>query len=481
MRAKSFPKRRFMAFAVDWLSFLYLSYCTYFLINHWYREIVTVRPSYQVPFPLYAWIAAIVGSFLLAVLWENLGLSLGFRAFGLRVRSRSAGVITLGKRLQRFPLDLVSTGSLFVVSGIAAAPVAALVTLFIGVSNGAGISVIPGVILWPVAGWALTLGYFAAAAGILLVVGAVVFVVARTVFRNTWMISKDRPALVDRIVGADVFRVGDLSDLEHPRWFRTSSGWMSLLLIGFSLYVGWLMTEINIGALFQRAGVTGYIWEQLLRPDFAHFLLPEPVLQNSLITALLETIFMALMATVIGVVFAFPLSFLGARNIMATGPVGWTIYTIMRGFFNIVRSVETLIWGIIFGVWVGFGPFAGMLALTAHTVAALGKLYSEQVESIDPGPLEAIASTGARRWQVVLYGVIPQIIPSYLAFTLYRWDINVRMSTVIGLVGAGGIGRMLFYYKNDGRWSEMGAAVLLIIVVVWLMDYTSARVREKIT
>jgi len=480
MHAKSFPTRRFMAFAVDWLSFLYLSYCTYFLINHWYREIVTVRPSYQVPFPVYAWIAAFAGSFILAVLWENLGLSLGFRAFGLRVRSRSTGFVTLGKRFQRFPLDVLSTGGLLLISGLAAAPVAALVTLFVGVGNGAGISLIPGVVLWPVAGWVSTFGYFAAAAGILLVVGAVVFVVARAVFRSTWVISKGHPALVDRIVRTDIFHVSDLDNVTHLPWFRTSSGWMAVLLVGFSLYVGWLMTEINLSALIQRAGVTGYLWEQLLRPDFTHFLVSEPVLQNSLLTALLETIFMALMATAIGVLFAFPLSFLGARNIMATGPVGWTVYTVMRGFFNVVRSVETLIWGIIFGVWVGFGPFAGMLALTAHTIAALGKLYSEQVESIDPGPLEAIAATGARRWQVVLYGVIPQIIPSYLAFTLYRWDINIRMSTVIGLVGAGGIGRMLFYYKNDGRWGEMGAAVLLIIAVVWLMDYTSGRVREKI-
>ena len=93
----------------------------------------------------------------------------------------------------------------------------------------------------------------------------------------------------------------------------------------------------------------------------------------------------------------------------------------------------------------------------------------------------AIAAAGARRWQVVLYGVIPQIIPSYLAFTLYRWDINVRMSTIIGLVGGGGIGRILFYYKNDGRWTELGAVIILIVAVVWLMDYTSARVRERIT
>ncbi len=480
MPAKSFPTRRFMAFAVDWLAFLYLSYCTYYLINHWYREIVSVRPSYQVPFPVYAWIAAFAGSFLLALLWENVGLSLGFRAFGLRVRSADGHQTQMATRLLRYPMDLVSMCGLLVAAGLATAPVVGLATVFVSISNGSGIALIPGMVLWPISGWLPTLGFALAAIGILIVIGAAVFFSLRFMLRRFWMISKDRPALVDRIARTDVFRVSDLDNVTHSSWFRTSSGWMAVLLVGFSLYVGWLMTDINLSALIQRAGVTRYLWEQLLRPDFTHFLVSEPVLQNSLLTALLETIFMALMATAIGVLFAFPLSFLGARNIMATGPLGWTVYTIMRGFFNVVRSVETLIWGIIFGVWVGFGPFAGMLALTAHTIAALGKLYSEQVESIDPGPLEAIAATGARRWQVILYGVIPQIIPSYLAFTLYRWDINIRMSTVIGLVGAGGIGRMLFYYKNDGRWSEMGAAVLLIIAVVWLMDYTSGRVREKI-
>ncbi len=189
---------------------------------------------------------------------------------------------------------------------------------------------------------------------------------------------------------------------------------------------------------------------------------------------------MALMATVLGVVLAFPLSFLGARNIMARGPVGWLVYTLTRGVFNIVRSIETIVWALVFAVWVKFGPFAGVLALAVHTIGALGKLYSEQVEAIDPGPLEAIAATGARRWQVIRYGIIPQVVPSFLAFTLYRWDINVRMSTVVGLVGGGGIGRMLFYYKNEIRWREVGAVVVVIIAVVWLMDYVSGRVRERI-
>jgi phosphonate transport system permease protein len=94
--------------------------------------------------------------------------------------------------------------------------------------------------------------------------------------------------------------------------------------------------------------------------------------------------------------------------------------------------------------------------------------------------VEAMTAVGARRWQIIAYGIIPQIIPSFMAFTMYRWDINVRMSTIIGLVGGGGIGRILFYYKNELEWEKVGAVVITIIAVVWTMDYISGRVRERI-
>jgi ABC-type phosphate/phosphonate transport system permease subunit len=120
-------------------------------------------------------------------------------------------------------------------------------------------------------------------------------------------------------------------------------------------------------------------------------------------------------------------------------PVGLIVYYITRTILNAMRSVEPLIMAIVFAIWVSIGPFAGVLALTLHSIAALGKLYSEQVESIDPGPIEAITATGATRLQTIVYGVVPQIVPPYIAFTLYRWDINVRMSTIIGFVGGGSI------------------------------------------
>ncbi|MEA3460164.1 MAG: ABC transporter permease subunit, partial [Chloroflexota bacterium] len=153
---------------------------------------------------------------------------------------------------------------------------------------------------------------------------------------------------------------------------------------------------------------------------------------------------------------------------------------VMRGIFNIARSIEPLIMAIVFVVWVGLGPFAGVLALAVHSIAALGKLYSEAVESIDPGPIEAITATGANRLQTVVYAVIPQIIPPYIAFTIYRWDINVRMSTVIGFVGGGGIGYLLQQWIRLLMYEEAGAAVWAIALVVAVMDYASAKVREQI-
>jgi len=175
-----------------------------------------------------------------------------------------------------------------------------------------------------------------------------------------------------------------------------------------------------------------------------------------------------------------PLSFLGARNLMIGRPSGTVIYYTVRTFFNILRSVEPLVLAILFAVWVGIGPFAGVLALGFHSIAALGKLYSEQIEAIDPGPVEAVTATGATPFQVVLFAVVPQVVPQFLAFTFYRWDINVRMSTIIGFVGGGGIGFLLQQWINLLKYNEAGTALLLIIIVVITLDTLSAKVREKI-
>ncbi|MCR4392313.1 MAG: phosphonate ABC transporter, permease protein PhnE [Candidatus Acetothermia bacterium] len=279
-----------------------------------------------------------------------------------------------------------------------------------------------------------------------------------------------------------------LPDPERPgrRALLTQWGVVSLILGLLTLWVGWLIVGINVQVLVRRASQAGRIWRDMLRPDFRYFTAPDPVfelraLRYSILDLTVVTVFMALVATVLGAAVAFPLSFLGARNVMGFSPVGWATYGVVRGFFNIFRSIETIIWASIFAIWVGYGTvLAGILALTVHTVAALGKLYSEQVEGVSPGPLEAVWAAGGSRVQVVRHAVIPQVLPSFWAFTLYRWDINVRMSTVIALVGGGGIGDMLFYYKNQGDWPKVGAVVMVIVAVVWAMDYISGRLRERI-
>ncbi|MGB9674256.1 MAG: ABC transporter permease subunit [Anaerolineales bacterium] len=160
-------------------------------------------------------------------------------------------------------------------------------------------------------------------------------------------------------------------------------------------------------------------------------------------------------------------------------PIGLAVYTITRTILNAVRSIEALIMAIVAVIWVGIGPFAGVLALGLHTIASLAKLYSEQVESILPGPLEAITATGATRLQTIVYAVIPQIIPPYISFTMYRWDINVRMSTIIGFAGGGGIGFLLIQNINLLNYRAASTQMLAIAIVVAAMDYFSSWMREK--
>lgn len=163
----------------------------------------------------------------------------------------------------------------------------------------------------------------------------------------------------------------------------------------------------------------------------------------------------------------------------ANFPLGATLYSITRTILNGLRSIEPLIMGLVFVIWVGIGPFAGVLALALHSIASLGKLYSEQIENIDAGPIEALQSTGANQLQTIMYAVVPQVIPPYIAFTMYRWDINVRMSTIIGFVGGGGIGFLLQQQINLLRYRDAGVAVLAIAIVVSVLDYASAAIRKR--
>lgn len=202
---------------------------------------------------------------------------------------------------------------------------------------------------------------------------------------------------------------------------------------------------------------------------------------KDVINDMFVTIFMALIATTLGTIVAIPLSFMAASNIMRKGKVGTIVYYIVRAFLNIIRSYEAMVLATVFALIVGYGsPFAGVIALTITTAASLGKMFSESVESIDSGPIEAITATGANRLQVIMYAVVPQIVPDFLSFTIYHWDINVRISTVIGFVGGGGIGYFLSQRINTLQYTQAGTALLAIILVVWALDFLSSEVRKTL-
>jgi phosphonate transport system permease protein len=261
---------------------------------------------------------------------------------------------------------------------------------------------------------------------------------------------------------------------QNHKTFKQPYAIIGLIIFLITLIVGFKISQVSMNEFLSESGLAGArrIFTALLNPNW-------DILEESLFAAI-ETIYMAFIATVIALPIAFILSFFAARNLMIGSRFFFTVYTLVRFLLNMTRAIEPLVWAIIFSVWVGIGPFSGMLALCLHSIASLTKLYSEQIENINDGPIEAITATGAHPIQVVWYGVVPQIVLPFLSFTIYRWDINVRMATVIGLVGGGGIGTMLMQYQGIAKWNEVGLLVLIIAAIVWIMDYTSAKIREAI-
>ena len=177
---------------------------------------------------------------------------------------------------------------------------------------------------------------------------------------------------------------------------------------------------------------------------------------------------------------ALPVSFLAAKNMAGSNQfLGWLYYP-ARGVLNVLRSIEALLYVVIFVFWVGIGPFAGMLALSITSFALIGKLFSEAIENIDAGPIEAVTATGANRLQMIVYAVLPQIIPPFISYLIYQWDINVRMATIIGFAGGGGIGLTLTTFFGSLQYHKAGTVVAVIVVVVALMDFASAKLRRSL-
>lgn len=283
-----------------------------------------------------------------------------------------------------------------------------------------------------------------------------------------------RPTLHERLSGVYLSRRRTVLGAPRP-WYRTSAGVLGALVF-LAMITASLTVPITADSwrdLFTEAGRTGKIWRAFFRPELS-------VLAPSC-KDLIVTIYMAIMATAFAVVVSVPLSFLAARN-LTRGPVSKATYTILRGVLSVVRSIEPIVWAIVFLVWVEprRAAFAGTLALWMHSIADLTKLYAERIEAIDAGPLEAVEAAGASRLSVIRHAVVPQIVTPYVSFTLYRWDINIRMSMIVGAVGGGGIGQRLFGYVRDLEWRKASMVMLLIVVLVWAADYVSGRLRARL-
>jgi len=210
--------------------------------------------------------------------------------------------------------------------------------------------------------------------------------------------------------------------------------------------------------------------------DFVRRMVPPDlrVLPSALAGAV-GTIEIALLGTVTAAVLAVPLGFLSARNVAPPA-----LYYVVRAALNFFRSIDTLVYALLFVAAVGLGPFPGMLAVVAYTTTSLAKLYSETIEGIDPGPVDAITATGASRLQVLRFGILPQVLPLFLSYVLYRFESNVRAATVLGFVGAGGIGLYLQTYLRMIDYPAASTVLLVTVVMVMVVDFASARLRARL-
>lgn len=204
---------------------------------------------------------------------------------------------------------------------------------------------------------------------------------------------------------------------------------------------------------------------------------PSPGTQlGAFLHALAETVAIAFLGTLAAAIIAFPLAFLSAKNVMTLSPVQF----FARRFSDSIRGVDTLIWALIWINVVGLGPFAGVLAIMTSDIGSFTKLYSEAIESVDRRPAEGVVSTGGSPFHAVRFGIVPQVLPVLISQTLYYFESNTRSATIIGIVGAGGIGLHLAEMIRTFEWDRVAFIVLMILVTVAAIDWLSSRLRLAI-
>lgn len=190
---------------------------------------------------------------------------------------------------------------------------------------------------------------------------------------------------------------------------------------------------------------------------------------------IIETVAMGIWGTLLAAVFAAPLAVLGSENLCPQ-----IVVQPVRRLLDTMRAINEVVFALIFVVAVGLGPFAGVLALFVHTTGTLGKLFSEAIENIEVGPIEGVRASGASKIQEIIFGVLPQVMPLWISFTLYRFEANVRSASVLGIVGAGGIGVSLYQSFRSFKYPKVCAILIILIVAVTLLDVLSAKLRRRV-
>jgi phosphonate transport system permease protein len=229
----------------------------------------------------------------------------------------------------------------------------------------------------------------------------------------------------------------------------------------------WTGADMRPGDLWRDAGNMAQYASGFFPPDFREW--------RHYLAELVITLQIALWGTALALVCSVPLALLAAGNLTPA----W-VHQPVRRVLDACRSINEMVFALLFVVAVGLGPFAGVLALWVHTTGTLAKLFSEAVESIDPNPVEGLRATGAHPVAEVLYGVLPQVMPLWVSFTLYRFEANVRSASVVGMVGAGGIGMVLWDVIRGFQYAQTAAVLLMLVVSVTLIDLASSRLRRTL-
>ncbi len=231
-------------------------------------------------------------------------------------------------------------------------------------------------------------------------------------------------------------------------------------------------TEVDIPKFFEYAPNMVRIGSGVFDPDLSVL----PMLGKFA----RETVEIAVFGTLIGALLAMPVSFFAARNLMRRTLPTTGVYFVLRAILSVIRTVPTLLWGLLFLVAAGPGAFAGVLAISAFTVGLLAKLYSEAIESIDWGQIEAVTAAGGSPFHVVRFGVVPQVFPFFIAHTLYGFEVNTHSAFVLGFIGAGGMGFIILEFIQQFMYRATGTALIVTAVMTLTIDYSSAWLRARI-